>query len=380
MKRRLARTIGTTCTAAVVAALAASHATAAPRPPAAQAPASAQPADPMLRAVQRDLGLTAAQAKQRLVREATANTTNQQLQSSLAGTYGGAHFDARSGQLVVGVTDPTAFDQVRSSGAQPVLVQHSSEQLESTADALSNVQAPSSVSGWYVDPVSNKVVITTARGTAPQAQEFATSAGADPSAVRVAESAERPRPVNDVVGGNGYTVNNAARCSIGFSVEGGFVSAGHCGKTGDHTTTPNGTVTDSRFPGNDYLKVQTDPAATPQPVVNNYQGGTVPIAGSTEAAVGTSVCRSGATSGWHCGTIQAKDQSVRYPEGEVSGLTRTDVCAEPGDSGGPFVAGDQAQGTTSGGSGDCTSGGTTYFQPLNPVLQATNSKLLTKQQ
>jgi streptogrisin C len=44
------------------------------------------------------------------------------------------------------------------------------------------------------------------------------------------------------------------------------------------------------------------------------------------------------------------------------------VCAEPGDSGGPFVSGTQAQGVTSGGSGDCTSGGTTFFQPVNPIL------------
>ena len=44
------------------------------------------------------------------------------------------------------------------------------------------------------------------------------------------------------------------------------------------------------------------------------------------------------------------------------------MCAEPGDSGGPYVAGVQAQGTTSGGSGDRTSGGTTFFQPVNPTL------------
>lgn len=385
MTRRLTRRAGATaCTAAVVAALATTGATAAPAPPhpqsaaPARSAAAAQPATTMLQAVQRDLGLSAQQAQQRLAREATANTTDQTLRTSLADSYGGAHYDARRGHLVVGVTDQAAFDRVRAAGADPVLVQHTAEQLNSSAQALGRAPAPEPVTGWYVDPVSNKVVITTARGTAAQATEFATSSGADPSAVRVDETSEQPRTFADVVGGNGYTVNNAARCSVGFSVEGGFVSAGHCGKAGDRTTTPEGTVVDSRFPGNDYLKAQTAPSETPQPLVNNYQGGTVPVAGSTEAAVGTSVCRSGSTSGWHCGTVQAKDQSVRYPEGEVNGLTRTDVCAEPGDSGGPFLAGDQAQGTTSGGSGDCVSGGTTYFQPINPVLQATGSRLLTR--
>src|SRR3712207_7600928 len=48
-----------------------------------------------------------------------------------------------------------------------------------------------------------------------------------------------------------------------------------------------------------------------------------------------------------CGTIQAFNTSVSYPQGVVSGLIRTNVCAEPGDSGGSLVAGNQAQGVTS---------------------------------
>lgn len=39
------------------------------------------------------------------------------------------------------------------------------------------------------------------------------------------------------------------------------------------------------------------------------------------------------------------------------------MCAEPGDSG------DQAQGVTSGGSGNRRSGGTTYHQPINEILR-----------
>lgn len=79
------------------------------------------------------------------------------------------------------------------------------------------------------------------------------------------------------------------------------------------------------------------------------------VTGSTAAAVGSSVCRSGSTSGWHCGTIEATNQTVNYQEATVSGLTETNACAEPGDSGGSWVSGSQAQRVTSGGSGDCTS-------------------------
>jgi streptogrisin C len=53
----------------------------------------------------------------------------------------------------------------------------------------------------------------------------------------------------------------------------------------------------------------------------------------------------------------------------VYGLTRTTACAEPGDSGGSFIASTRhAQGVTSGGSETCTVGGTTFFQPVNEIL------------
>ena len=59
---------------------------------------------------------------------------------------------------------------------------------------------------------------------------------------------------------------------------------------------------------------------------------------------------------------------MNYAEGTVTGLIRTNVCAEGGDSGGPLFAGTTALGLTSGGSGNCSSGGTTFFQPVNEVL------------
>ena len=48
----------------------------------------------------------------------------------------------------------------------------------------------------------------------------------------------------------------------------------------------------------------------------------------------------------------------------MSGMIQTNVCAEPGDSGGPLYDGTKALGITSGGSGNCRSGGTTFYQPV----------------
>jgi hypothetical protein len=39
-----------------------------------------------------------------------------------------------------------------------------------------------------------------------------------------------------------------------------------------------------------------------------------------------------------------------------------------GDGGGPLFSGTAALGITSGGSGNCTSGGTTFFQPVTEAL------------
>ena len=66
--------------------------------------------------------------------------------------------------------------------------------------------------------------------------------------------------------------------------------------------------------------------------------------------------------------MTALNATVNYAEGTVSGLIRTNVCAEPGDSGGSLFAGGTALGLTSGGSGNCSTGGTTYFQPVTEAL------------
>ncbi|CAL99850.1 streptogrisin C [Saccharopolyspora erythraea NRRL 2338] len=377
MKRRLAaRVTGSVIFAAGTIAALTVPATANPTAP---APVAAEAAT-LMEAMQRDLGLTAEQAAERLADEAAATRADQSLRGTLGSAFGGSHYDAALGKLVVGVTDAGLLDEVRAAGADGELVQHNVQQLDGVADGLDaqSARAPQSVTGWYVDSSSNSVVLTTAPGTAGQATDFVRASGVDAGAVRVVESAEQPRTYADVIGGDAYYIGSGSRCSVGFSVQGGFVTAGHCGNQGDSTSQPSGTFEGSSFPGNDYGWVRTASGENPVPLVNDYQGGTVGVAGSSEAAEGASICRSGSTTGWHCGTVEAKNQTVRYPQGTVEGLTRTNVCAEPGDSGGSWLSGDQAQGVTSGGSGDCTSGGTTYFQPVNEILQAYGLTLLTQ--
>ncbi len=101
-----------------------------------------------------------------------------------------------------------------------------------------------------------------------------------------------------------------------------------------------------------------------------------PIAGSIEAPVGGRVCLLSHTAGITCGTVTAKNVTVSLPGGTVRGLTRTNICPQQRSI--AYVSGNQAQGVPfGGGSGICTTPGTSYFFPINPILRAYALTLIT---
>ncbi|MER5651171.1 S1 family peptidase [Streptosporangium sp. NPDC002524] len=345
-----------------------------------------QPPPGMLEALQRDLGLTAAQAQARLLNEARLTPIALRLTKRLGPRFGGTWLRGNSAQsLVMATTSAADIPMIVSAGALAEVVPRSFAELAAIKKKLdSTLPAQPLVSSVrYVDVKRNKVVVLAPLPNV--AQTVVESAGVDETAVVVLPSTEVPQPLYNLVGGEAYYIGVTSRCSIGFSVlkgtQNGFVSAGHCGRTGDTTTGFNrviqGTFQGSSFPGNDYSWVAVNASWTATPAVDNGEGGTVPVAGARVAIEGASVCRSGSTTDWHCGLIQQRDASVTYPQGTVFQLTRTNVCAEPGDSGGSFISVDQAQGVTSGGSGDCSQGGTTYFQPVAEILTAYGLSLRT---
>ncbi|CAL9593271.1 carbohydrate-binding protein [Streptomyces sp. enrichment culture] len=334
----------------------------------------------VLAAMQRDLGLTAPQAQRRLVNEAEAGAVAGRLGAALGADYAGAWVQgAESATLTVATTDAADASAIRAAGAEARVVRHALARLDTAKAALDRAAArvnTRDVPVWYVDVRTNSVTVHATRRAA--AETLLKTAAVDRSLVRVETSAERPRALYDIRGGDAYYMGGGGRCSVGFAItkgtQHGFATAGHCGRVGTSTSGFNqvaqGTFQGSSFPGRDMAWVAANTNWRSTPYVKGAGGQNVQVTGSTQAVVGASVCRSGSTTGWHCGTIQQHNTSVTYPEGTVSGVTRTSVCAEPGDSGGSYISGSQAQGVTSGGSGDCRTGGTTYHQPINPLLQA----------
>lgn len=261
---------------------------------------------------------------------------------------------------------------------EPQLASHSEQRLDSAKAALDRAAPPDeSITSWYVDADAHAVVVAAQPDAGPAVARFIEASGVDKELVRVEPATGAPRLLQPwpLTEGDPYYVGSA-RCTVGFLVttrggDDGFVTAGHCGGVGSSTQgfnlQPQGTFQISHFPGNDWALVIVSDNWIPTPIAT----------GSREAAVGASVCKLGSTTGTTCGTITAKNVTVNYPQGTVSGLTRTTLCAEPGDSGGPVFAGTQGQGIVSGGSGNCAFGGVTYFQPLNPILSSARLSLIT---
>jgi len=346
------------------------------------------PSAEVLRALRRDLGLTETQARTRLVNEAEAGTRAGRLQNALGDRFAGAWLrGATSANLTVATTDVADIPLIEAGGANAALAEHGLDELRAVKAKLDAAAARTDGIGTpvrYVNIRANQVTVQATHRSAGKA--LIAASGVDRKLVRVKVSANQPHALYDLQGGDAFhNLDQQARCSVGFSVtsgqEQGFATAGHCGRPGDRTAGYNrvdqGTFRASRFPGRDMAWVQVNNDWTATPNVKAGSGNTVQVSGSVQALVGTAVCRSGSTSGWHCGRIEQHDTSVSYNEGTVDGVTETSVCAEPGDSGGPYVAGTQAQGVLSGGSGDCTTGGTTYYQPINPLLEAYGLVLTT---
>ncbi|MEU0750663.1 alpha-lytic protease prodomain-containing protein, partial [Streptomyces albogriseolus] len=131
-------------------------------PASAAADASAPASPGLLDAMRRDLGLTRAEAEERLAAERRATALAPQARKTAGSAYGGAWFDARSGRLTVAVTpdaDATTVRSLRESGAAVRTVEHTERLLNTAKSRLDRLDAPAGVASWSVDPAANTVVV-----------------------------------------------------------------------------------------------------------------------------------------------------------------------------------------------------------------------------
>lgn len=261
--------------------------------------------------------------------------------------------------------------------ASPATAGRSSASLDTALQSLDRT-IPFGGTAWGIDTQRNQVVVTV--DSTVGGVRLASVRAAVQRLGSVARLEFAATPFEPLISGGDAIYGTKYRCSLGFNVVSGstyyFLTAGHCGKvepqwwssTSHTTSTFLGNTLSATFPGKDYSLVQYASTYTNHPgtVAGNHD-----IASAAAAFVGESVTRTGSTTGTHTGTVTALNVTVHYQGGgTVRGLIQTTVCAEPGDSGGPLYDGTKALGLTSGGSGDCKSGGTTFFQPVIAALTA----------
>ncbi|MFE2016476.1 S1 family peptidase [Streptomyces sp. NPDC059499] len=249
----------------------------------------------------------------------------------------------------------------------------SANQLTAAQDAV--LGADIAGTAWNIDPATKRLVVTV-DSTVSQAEinRIKESAGANAGALDIERT---PGTFSKLISGGDAIYASSWRCSLGFNVRSGstyyFLTAGHCTDgagtwwSNSGRTTVLGTTSGSSFPTNDYGIVRyTNTSVTKSGTVGSQD-----ITSAANATVGMSVTRRGSTTGTHSGSVTGLNATVNYGGGDiVYGMIRTNVCAEPGDSGGPLYSGTRAIGLTSGGSGNCSSGGTTFFQPVTEALSA----------
>ncbi|WP_250289348.1 S1 family peptidase [Streptomyces atroolivaceus] len=250
---------------------------------------------------------------------------------------------------------------------------YSADRLSAAGEAV--LEADVAGTAWNVDPAAGRlVVVVDSTVSRAEIERIKDSAGTDAGALRIERT---PGKLSKLISGGDAVYASGWRCSLGFNVRSGstyyFLTAGHCTDGADTwwadpaRTIVLGTTAGSSFPVDDYGIVRyTNDSVTKSGTVGNQD-----ITGAANATVGMPVTRRGSTTGIHSGYVTGLNATVNYGGGDVvHGMIRTNVCAEPGDSGGPLHSGPRAIGLTSGGSGNCSTGGTTFFQPVTEALSA----------
>jgi streptogrisin C len=348
-------------------------------------PGSSEALSPMvLGAMQRDLHIDAATARRRVAAEAAAARAEATLVPALGTAYAGSWFDASRGTLVVNITDPARARQVRDGGATPKVLPDGFSlaklhAIKAKLDALAAATPPTAattpaaagVASWHVDPVSNRVIVTTIAGH--RRGSLARTAAAAGEAVRF-QTTSRPATSSAddwtfIDGGEGI-LSGSQRCSVGFNARLTYpdlpgvsdpvvISAGHC-STGGSTdvmgfgNSPNISVSLGRW----WLRDLTydwgiigsiHPRWWQGAWISQHTPDDVPlhVRGTQQRPIGSSICKSGVTTKITCGVIRARGESAYQSDMRrtVFNLTRDTACAEKSDSGGPHYTPDiQAQG------------------------------------
>ena len=194
----------------------------------------------MVAAMRRDLHLTDVQIANRVRVEATAPAVERRLRERLGPSFAGAWIPEGGDRLTVAVTDTSAITVVRAQGADATVVSRSEKQLDTTTGRARPSAGPRRASE---STAGTSTLLANTRGVvaaAARRRTFAPGSFAGPAAAeaRPSPSARPPkRPARSTTSVAATSTSSTATRSArsGFAVNGGFVTAGHCGRAGSPT-------------------------------------------------------------------------------------------------------------------------------------------------
>ncbi|MGC5286221.1 S1 family peptidase [Micromonospora sp. DT231] len=325
----------------------------------------------MAEAIAAQRGISRAAAEKLLSAENANVRLANQLTTELGASSGGAYLS--DGNLVVTVTDAAAAAKVTAAGAKARLVARGDRQLQSIQRTLEAAPSEPNTT-WGVDPATNQVVVSLPASGAKNAAQ-SSAARKFGAAVRFETSTGQIQPnvgisSADALGG----------CSVGFTATdytfNYIITAGHCTQGYPHWTLPNGQDVgpslESNYPENDYgLIWMNGPSVWATGVINLWNNTTRSIHGWATAVTGLSVCNSGKTTGFRCGSVLRTNVTVNGAGGTVRQMVETNICTLGGDSGGPLFASNTAYGLNSHANrvgSQCNSTPRTWHQPVGEAI------------
>lgn len=228
-------------------------------------------------------GFTAQQVRKSMLAQDSAARIAPKLRKLLGATFGGDWFDLSTGKAVVATTDPKEKNLILKHGATPVVVKNSFKKLNGIVQKLNRTWKGSPppdglIQEWGVDVKNNRVVMTISADFPLgllKAQDYIRASGVNPNEVHIVKTKQALNRLlyEDVRGGDATTnVTYSTTCSVGFSIPGGYITAGHCGKVGNTVAGYDGNF-QGNYEGSNWTDggdggwVATDSTWTPEPCV-----------------------------------------------------------------------------------------------------------------
>lgn len=250
------------------------------------------------------------------------------------------------------------------------------------------------ISSTYIDIMNNSVTVELIKNNQEQQMKIKNKMikSKTASATDLIKFAvgEKNTTYTNINAGGYISAKGGNPCSMGMRVKykgkKGYLTAGHCTK-GVGTTIKSGTVKARQLANNqkfDYAFIQTNSSYTPTNTLEKYSNSPSNITKlglvsyCPTVTVNMAVSKEGITTGYTAGKVTGVNASVYYSDIKmtITGMVKTNVYAQPGDSGGVVMiprtdsnGGAIGLGILSGGNGS-----EMYFTNINDITTALQNR------